>query len=141
MSAMGDPTAALPIADFVRKLEIPLTVGDPYDVHGTVAAILKLLERGGLQVLLLQRACSLQALKGGGRNRVHVDPERCRGDACGCSRLCSRVFACPANIWDEAAGRATIDEVLCAGCGVCAALCPQGAIVVEPREGAQDAAP
>lgn len=139
VTAMGDPACALPIADFVKNLGIPLTMGDPYDVHRTVAAILDLLDKGGLQVLLLQRACSLQAGKAGGKNRAYVDPDKCRGDDCGCSRLCSRTFACPANIWDEAAGRAAIDEVLCVGCGVCAALCPQGAIVVEP-EGGQDGA-
>lgn len=139
VTAMGDPACALPIADFVKNLGIPLTVGDPYDVHRTVDAILDLLDKGGLQVLLLQRACSLQAGKAGGKNRAYVDPDKCRGDDCGCSRLCSRTFACPANIWDEAAGRAAIDEVLCVGCGVCAALCPQGAIVVE-QEGGQDGA-
>ncbi len=61
--------------------------------------------------------------------RFVVDPARCLGDACGCARLCSRVFSCPANLWDESSGKARIDEVLCVGCGVCAAICPQGAIV------------
>jgi indolepyruvate ferredoxin oxidoreductase alpha subunit len=41
------------------------------------------------------------------------------------------VFSCSANIWDDKAGKAAIDEVLCMGCGVCAALCPEGAIVVK----------
>jgi indolepyruvate ferredoxin oxidoreductase, alpha subunit len=133
VSAMGDPTVALPIADLIRNLGIPLTVKDPYDVHGTVAGILDLLNQGGLQVLLLQRACSLQAGKQNKTQRAYVDPHKCRGDECGCARLCSRIFSCPANIWDDAAGCAAIDDVLCTGCGVCAALCPQGAIAVEHK--------
>ncbi|HBC93633.1 MAG TPA: hypothetical protein DCZ10_12265, partial [Pelotomaculum sp.] len=35
------------------------------------------------------------------------------------------------NIWDTTAGKAKIDEAVCAGCGVCAKLCPAGAITVE----------
>ena len=131
VGAMGDPTHALPIADLISHLGIPLTVADPYQVRDTIDTILKLLDRGGLQVLLLQRACALQAGKAAGKKCAHVDQDRCRGDACGCSRFCSRVFSCPANTWDEESGRARIDEVLCVGCGVCAALCPQGAIIVE----------
>jgi indolepyruvate ferredoxin oxidoreductase alpha subunit len=46
-------------------------------------------------------------------------------------RLCSRVFGCPALIWDAAAGRAVIDEVVCTRCGICVNVCPQGAIRVE----------
>jgi indolepyruvate ferredoxin oxidoreductase alpha subunit len=131
LTAMGDPSPAIPIADLVRGLGIPLTIGDPYRVRETVETIRELVRKGGLQVLLLQRECALKAGKVKTKARVYVDEERCMGDACGCSRFCSRVFSCPANIWDDEAGRAAIDEVLCTGCGVCAALCPQGAIVIE----------
>ncbi len=131
VGAMGDATCALPITGLITSLGIPVTVADPYLVRETADTILKLLDGGGLQVLLLQRACALQAGKGEKKRRVRVDPDRCLGDACGCGRLCSRVFSCPANTWDETTARARIDEVLCDGCGVCAALCPQGAIIVE----------
>jgi len=43
-----------------------------------------------------------------------------------------RVFQCPALTWDVSQGVAGIDEVLCAGCGVCADICPAGAIIREP---------
>jgi indolepyruvate ferredoxin oxidoreductase alpha subunit len=39
-------------------------------------------------------------------------------------------------IWDTAAGRARIDEVICVGCGVCAQICPQGAITLEKKQAA-----
>jgi indolepyruvate ferredoxin oxidoreductase, alpha subunit len=43
------------------------------------------------------------------------------------------VFRCPGLIWDAAAGKARIDEVICVGCGICADICPQGAIVRENK--------
>ena len=101
-------------------------------VTETIQTILDLIKKGDLQVLLLRRECALEAGKRErARPRVYVDQDRCSGDACGCARFCSRVFSCPANIWDHEAGKAGIDEVLCAGCGVCASLCPERAIVVE----------
>jgi indolepyruvate ferredoxin oxidoreductase alpha subunit len=41
-------------------------------------------------------------------------------------------FECPALVFDEAANRVRIDEMLCTGCGVCVSVCPEGAIRQEP---------
>jgi indolepyruvate ferredoxin oxidoreductase alpha subunit len=134
-TAMGDTTSPIPIVELLKRLDIPVTVRDPYRVQETTDTILALLQQKGLQVLVLQRECALKAGRSGDKPRVTVDPNRCLGDACGCSRLCSRVFSCPANIWDDEAGKAAIDDVLCTGCGVCAAVCPEGAIIVEQKGG------
>jgi indolepyruvate ferredoxin oxidoreductase alpha subunit len=32
-------------------------------------------------------------------------------------------------IWDRKTSKAKIDEALCAGCGICADICPEGAIL------------
>ena len=128
---MGQPTNKVELEALVRGVGIPVWVADPYRVEDTVRTVVELLRRPGPKVLILRRACALVAAKKRGPVRVWVDPERCRGDACGCARFCSRVFACPANIWDEESGRARIDEAICNGCGVCATLCPAGAIRVE----------
>ena len=49
---------------------------------------------------------------------MRVDETLCRGDACGCNRLCTRIFRCPGLLWDREKEKAQIDEVICAGCGV-----------------------
>ncbi len=138
LTAMGEATPPVPMTELVRGLDIPLTIGDPYQVKETTETILDLLQKGGPQVLLLQRECALKAGREQAFPRVYVDQERCLGDGCGCSRFCGRVFSCPANIWDEGVGKARIDDVLCMGCGVCASLCPEEAIVVESERREDD---
>ena len=63
--------------------------------------------------------------------RVLVDQEICIGADCGCNRTCSRVFACPALIWDEKKKRAVVDDVVCTRCGLCVLVCPKGALQLE----------
>jgi Indolepyruvate ferredoxin oxidoreductase, alpha and beta subunits len=83
----------------------------------------------GVKVLILRQKCALSPEKRGSRKyNVRVDETLCIGEDCGCNRLCTRIFRCPALVWDRENGRARVDEVLCAGCGVCAQICPQSAI-------------
>jgi len=48
---------------------------------------------------------------------------------CGNCRACLDLFGCPAFFLED--GRITIDPDLCTACGVCAAFCPNNAIVPE----------
>lgn len=130
-SATGEQACALPFEPLLSGLDIPVTLADPFDVDATIQTILDLINENELHVLVLQRACALQRNKTKSQPRVRVDPQKCLGDDCGCNRFCSRVFACPANVWDETTGQARIDEVVCTGCGVCAQLCPQNAIIID----------
>jgi indolepyruvate ferredoxin oxidoreductase alpha subunit len=131
VNACGEAAGKVEIEALLAGMGIPVAVHDPYDIEGATGVICRLLREKGPRALVLRRSCALVAVKGRKKNRVYVDQERCLGDACGCARFCSSVFACPANIWDGERGRARIDEAVCNGCGVCAGLCPVKAIVVE----------
>jgi indolepyruvate ferredoxin oxidoreductase alpha subunit len=131
-NAAGDAAEALSIEEVVRGLGIAVEVSDPYDIEKTSEKIFTMSRLPGVKVLILRQLCALVAYRRDRKKRhVAVDPERCRGEACGCNRFCTSVWGCPGNIWDPAAGKAKIDEAVCAGCGVCAKLCPAGAITVE----------
>jgi len=131
LTATGEPADTVYIEEVVQGLRIPCAIADPYNVDATIEAVYDMLQQSGPRVLILRRTCVLAAVKGKQKNRVYVDWDKCIGDACGCGRFCSKAFACPANLWDAEQGKARIDEAVCNGCGVCATLCPQQAIVVE----------
>ena len=65
---------------------------------------------------------------------MEIDTQLCRGDQCGCNRFCSRVFRCPGLVFDQQAQKAQIDPVVCVGGGVCAQICPAGAIRALPKD-------
>ena len=55
----------------------------------------------------------------------HVNPDQCH-EKC---NACIRLLGCPAI--SQEAGKAIIDPTMCTGCGLCAQICPYGAIVQE----------
>lgn len=131
LSATGGELPALDIGRICQAMGAEVATADPFDLQGAAATIGDLIDRpGGTRVLILRQPCALSpAKKGKRRYTMRVDLEKCLGTDCGCNRLCTRVFRCPGLIWDPARERATIDEVICVGCGLCASICPGGAIV------------
>ncbi len=132
-NAMGDEVDPVDIEGVCRAFGAKVEVTDPFDLPGTREKLLRALEDPeGAKVLIVRRPC--QMLKGKDEKppyRVFVDPRKCIGEACGCDRVCTRVFKCPGLIWDAKEGKSKVDEVICIGCGVCAEICPEGAIIKE----------
>jgi indolepyruvate ferredoxin oxidoreductase alpha subunit len=132
-SATGEQAPTVDIPTLCRALGVRVEETDPFDLEGTTEKLLDLMRDDGVRVLVVKRECALvRARKEKPAYKMRLDAERCLGESCGCSRLCVRVFQCPALMWDVSQGVAGIDEVLCAGCGVCADICPEGAIIREP---------
>jgi len=129
----GDAAFAVDIEGICRSLGVRVEVGDPFNLHSTKEKLLELLEdEGKVRVFILRGKCAqVKAKESPASYRVRVDPLRCIGEDCGCARFCTRVFRCPAMIWDKKMGKAKIDEAICNGCGVCADICPRSAIVRE----------
>jgi len=129
-TATGETAPIIDLKAICEALGACVELVDPFDTEGTVATLLRLIRmERGVKVLILKREC---ALVSGKRQKklfqVEVDQGRCLGEACGCNRLCTRIFKCPGLIWDGGTGKARVDEAICNGCGVCAEICPASAI-------------
>jgi indolepyruvate ferredoxin oxidoreductase alpha subunit len=129
-TAMGKPAQGITIEDLCRCLGAHVEVTDPFQVQDTIETMNRLLtEHKGLRVLVFRQECALvRSRHRKARYTVSVDEQRCVGMACGCARLCTRVFKCPGLAWDKETGKARIDKAICTNCGVCADICPQKAI-------------
>jgi indolepyruvate ferredoxin oxidoreductase, alpha subunit len=132
VNAMGEEAPKLDIARICEAMGAKVETADPFDLEKTRVTINRLLEEKGTKVLILRQSCALSPEKKGKKQfDMRVDETRCVGEECSCNRLCTRIFRCPGLVWDKGKKKAHIDEVICAGCGVCADVCTHGAIVRE----------
>lgn len=131
VSAMGEVVPAVDIAKICEAIGAKVVVSDPFDLEATSKILNSFMEQSGsLNVLILRQICALSPEKKGKKKYdMRVDETLCLGENCGCNRLCTRIFRCPALIWDRTKKKAVVDEVICAGCGVCYSICPQKAII------------
>jgi len=130
VDAVGDEVLGLDIVKVCQSMGAKVRVCDPFDLELTQQNLLELLEdKEGIKVLVLKQICGLSPEKKAKRRYdMTLDETVCIGENCGCNQLCTRVFKCPGLMWDKEKGAAVIDEVICTGCGVCASICPSGAI-------------
>ena len=124
-----DPTGAhvspVSIEEVVRGCGVKwLKVVDPYEIKATTEAVEEALTHEGVSVIIVRRECALIAPrdeKGAILKKHFIDQEDCKK-----CRTCVTKFQCPAiSSMDKVQ---TIDDALCAGCGVCAQVCPYKAI-------------
>ncbi|MDI6819653.1 MAG: thiamine pyrophosphate-dependent enzyme [Candidatus Hodarchaeaceae archaeon] len=125
ITATGERVRALRIEDVAKACGVDfIRTADPFDLGATQAAIEEALKHEGFAVVVARRVCTLQAQrekKFVGKKMV-VSPEKCTS-----CRLCVS-FGCPAITYKDNKGG--IDFLLCNGCGMCAQVCPTGALSV-----------
>jgi indolepyruvate ferredoxin oxidoreductase, alpha subunit len=132
INAMGQEAPSVDITGVCLAMGAKVEIGNPFDPQETRRTINRLMEEEGVKVLILRQSCALSPEKKGRKlYEMRVEESKCLGDQCSCNRLCTRVFRCPGLVWDPDKKKSRIDEVICAGCGFCATLCPSGAIVRE----------
>ncbi|MDR3085713.1 MAG: indolepyruvate ferredoxin oxidoreductase subunit alpha [Christensenellaceae bacterium] len=92
---------------------------NPFDLGGARAAVEEALQGSGVRALLFEGPCIALATK--------KQPLEVLQACIACGR-CARELGCPAISWEKG-HKASVDGLLCTGCGLCAGLCPAGAIV------------
>jgi len=130
IDAMGEQVTSVDIAEVCRAMGARVEIRDPFDLEETQETLNQLIEdKEGLKVLILRQICALSPEKKAGKKYdMRIDDEICLGENCGCNKVCTRIFRCPGLVWDKEKMVTRIDDVICTGCGVCADICPAGAI-------------
>lgn len=125
----GEETLEIDLEELVKALGAGYVAKvNPYELEETREALEKAMDFQGLSVVIAQEPCALMGKKLGlWKDPYQVERDKCHGFVCQGCRACIKLLACPAITWN--AGRAEIVEELCTGCGVCAQVCPNEAII------------
>jgi len=126
VTACGVPVPQVSLEAICRACGVSyVETVDPYDLVSLQAALKDARERPGVKVIIARQPCVITARRAGiRRGRFQVNADTCT--SCG---LCIK-FGCPAI--EKVDDKAFIND-LCSGCGVCAQICPAGAIGKEVR--------
>ena len=120
----GDEAPAVDLEGLIRAVGVEhVEVVDPWDLEATESAVKSGLAFAGPAVVIARRHCNLlPAEKAADRSKFQVDPDECI--------LCEECFdtGCPAIVWQEE--MPFIRQWECAGCSLCAQICPSEAINV-----------
>jgi indolepyruvate ferredoxin oxidoreductase alpha subunit len=126
MTAGGEAKAPVSLEAICRACGVSFVeTVSPYDLPSTIEVMKAAKAQNGVKVVIAKQPCVITARRAGvKRGSYAVDRDACT--VCG---TCIR-FGCPAiELVDD---RAAINE-LCSGCGVCAQICPSGAIGPEGK--------
>lgn len=122
MTACGVESPKISLEEIARACGVKFVEAvDPYDLTHLLAVLKEAKEKEGVKVIIAKQPCVIMNKRLGiKRSRYVVDSDRCL--KCG---ACIR-YGCPALETDENGAARTTS--LCTGCGVCADICPAGAI-------------
>ncbi len=121
---MGDIVEKVSIEKVLEGMGVKkiITV-NPLDLEKAVNAVRECAETPGVKAIVFRSPC-IAIVKSGAKCSV--------GSKCINCRKCIREIGCPALITEN--GSVKIDSNLCTGCGLCAQICPVGAIGGEGDE-------
>jgi indolepyruvate ferredoxin oxidoreductase alpha subunit len=120
ITATGVETVTAPLEDLARALGAGMVeTVDPYNLEQTIAGFKRARDFPGLSVVIARQSCVILSRRSKAKRRQFQVSRDCVG-----CKLCIE-FGCPAIEFNEE--KAWISS-LCAGCGVCAQICPSSAI-------------
>jgi len=128
-TATMKPTKKVSIEEISKACGIEfIRIADPYDMKASVDAMEGALRFDGPAVVIFRRICSQEFLRKARRTGQRIVPCVVIDEMCVGCKTCVAAFGCPAIGFDKGRKKSFIDPLACMGCGVCVAVCPNGAI-------------
>ncbi|WP_456478541.1 indolepyruvate ferredoxin oxidoreductase subunit alpha [Geoglobus ahangari] len=122
----GEKGHAVRIEDVCRAIGVRFVeVVKSYNIRAMEDALRRALKHDGPAVIVSKQPCAILWNRERKAKGIRITPFEVDEGCMECMK-CVREFTCPAIYIQD--GRPVIDPSLCAGCGVCAAVCPYRAI-------------
>lgn len=132
-SATGKRATRILPERILEAIGFEVYVINPLRVKESIETVAKALEsyKQGKKVAIISRmACALEALRIARKTGVVLPVYSILEEKCTGCLACIRLTACPAIVLDVGSKKPRIMRDICAGCGLCASICPYKAIVV-----------
>jgi len=126
ITGMGSPAERISIEKIAEACGAKyVRVVNPFKLKEAETALKEALQHDGPSVLVFRAPCTLIDIREKRRKGLKIVPCKIT-DKCTNCMACIKLLGCPALIVE--AGKARISANLCAGCGLCVAVCPFKAI-------------
>ena len=123
ITMMGDVAAGISIEKVLKAIGVKKVVTvDPLKTDEAVAAVKSCAKAKGVKAIIFKSPCI--AITKATEKMIN------NGKCIGC-RKCATEVGCPAISFSK--NKITIDGTMCTGCGLCAGVCPAGALEKEVR--------
>jgi indolepyruvate ferredoxin oxidoreductase, alpha subunit len=126
----GNGGTAIQPEELARACQVKFVeVVNPFDIKAAAEVLQNALHFEGPSVIVMRGQCAILSQRDRRQRGEKTTPFRIDPALCTDCKLCLNSLGCPALVME--AGRVAIDAAQCDGCGVCAQVCPAGAIVKE----------
>ncbi|MEM4703585.1 MAG: indolepyruvate ferredoxin oxidoreductase subunit alpha [Candidatus Bathyarchaeia archaeon] len=126
LTGMGNPAEKISIEKLAEGCGVKFVrVVNPFKVKEASAVLKEALQHTGPSVVVFRAPCVLLTVREMRRRGLQIEAYRIT-DKCTNCLACISLLGCPALVLQE--GKVHIEETLCTACGLCASICPYGAI-------------